>query len=131
MANKSVQENYFVAQVLRHGLAQDAGEAAIWFRRHKAWRLSPEQALRDYRQSRDAQAMPANVPGSFPLPPVARVNLWSGRAAASTELLQARAALRLMVAAFSNDESRDPARCPDAAEALAAAELVLRAPIRH
>lgn len=114
MVNKSSTEVFFVAQVLRQGLAQDAAEATTWFRRSKAWRLSSEQAVREFRR-----ALAENAAD------------WSATAPSNTELVQARAALRLLVAAFDSEEARNSGRCPDEAEALAAADLVLSLPIRH
>jgi hypothetical protein len=126
MPNKSTQENYFVAQVLRHQLATDAAEAAIWFRQRKAWRLSTSQALCEYRALRNGSPHPLRAP----VAPPSGAALWQGRISVSDTLLQARAALRLLCAAFDTPENRDHAIRPDAAEALAAAELVLRSPVR-
>jgi hypothetical protein len=126
MPNKSTQENYFVAQVLRQQPATDAAEAAIWFRQRKAWRLSIGQALCAYREARSDSPHPLRMP----VAPPSGAALWQGRISVNDTLLQARAALRLLCAAFDTPENRDHATRPDAAEALAAAELVLRSPVR-
>ncbi len=126
MPNKSTQENYFVAQVLRQRLATDGAEAAIWFRQRKAWRISTAQALMEYRHMRSDSLQTLRT--SPPSPSAAA--LWQGRVSVTDELLQARAALRLLCAAFDTPENRDHGARPDAAEALAAAERVLLSPVR-
>lgn len=73
----------------------------------------------------------APLPGELHVPLVVRTNLWAGRAAGNAELLQARATLRMMVAAFASPACRGTEHGPQVAEALAASDLVLRSALRY
>lgn len=121
MPNRITQQNYFVAQVLKRGLCQDSQSAARWFRTNRAWRIPTGQAIGQFEMHQahlSAQHRPGHKSGE-------------GGQDVPDALLQARAALRLMRAAFDCAQYRSLDREPEAAEALQAADAALVLPIHH
>lgn len=122
MPNKASQQSYFVEQALRHALTQDAHGAALWFRQHKAWRMSTAQALRAFavastRPELVAQAAAqAKAPSPCQRPPAC---------SAALLLQQAGAALRLLCAALESAEHSRHRHSAQTSQALAAAARVL------
>ena len=121
MSNRLTQMNYFVTQVIKRGLTQDNQAASRWFRTNRAWRIPTGQAVGQFEMHQRHQD-PHHVQDQA---------AGQGAHCAPEGLLQARAALRLMRAAFDCAQYRNLDREPEAAEALQAADAALVMPIHH
>ena len=101
MSNRLTQMNYFVTQVIERGLTQDNQAPSRWFRTNRAWRIPTGQAVGQFEMHQRHQD-PHHVQDQA---------AGQGAHCVPEALLQARAALRLMRAAFDCARALAALRC--------------------